>query len=329
MASRRKIVALSLTVSLASLLGLYAYASSVSPRDVKIGEIGQDDIGAFVRFQAHVRSVATVGSGGVRIELLDYLDLSSISAYIPRNVLLSLSFREGLRPGAIVELAGEVQEFNGEVEVSVSDGGMVRLLQKAEDNRLGLGTLARNADTFSGMSVVIGGSIGSLDSLVDWGKFLAVAGPDRMWVDYGGGGNLGGKIDIFGQVLFNEGRDRYDIRVAGGNDSISPHGRAPPSGYREVTLDVLAGDPASWEGESVAVMGVDALAGEIIGTSFSLSDVDEGEQFSISCMIFGWDWSTDGRGIVEGTVAEFEGIWGYYPAKAQWQVTSDLFTLQV
>ena len=328
MASRRKIVALSLTVSLVGLLGIYVYAWSVSPRDARISDIGQDDIGAFMRIRAHIRSVVTVGSGGIRIDLLDYADRSSISGYIPEKVFMSLGFRDSLRPGAFIEIAGEIQEFKGEVEISASDGRMVRLLEMAAENRLGLGVLARNPGTFSGMSVAIRGSIESLESIVDWSKLLAVAGPDKMWVDYGGGGNFGGKIDIFGAVLFNEGRKRYEIRVAGGNDSISPHGRAPPSGYQEVTLGVLAGNPTPWEGRFVAVIGVTALAGEVIGTSFSLSDFEEDDYYTISCMLFGWDWSTDGRGISNGTVAEFGGIWGYYATKAQWQVTSDVFTIR-
>jgi len=87
--------------------------------------------------------------------------------------------------------------------------------------------------------------------------------------------------------------------------------------------------PDAWEGRHVAVLGVETLAGEIIGTSFTLADATGGERYFISCMIFGWDWSTDKRGMAGGMAAEFLGTWGYYSREARWQATSDEFTLQL
>ena len=116
------------------MTGLFVYSCSVSPRDARIGELGQDDIGAFVRIRGHVRSVTTVGSGGVRVDMLDYADYSSISAYLSAKVFHSLDYSANIKPGAFLELAGEVEVFNGRVEVSVQKGESVKLLARVDDN---------------------------------------------------------------------------------------------------------------------------------------------------------------------------------------------------
>jgi DNA/RNA endonuclease YhcR with UshA esterase domain len=325
----RKILALSLAAGMLSTLVLYAYAWTVNPMTVGIGEIGSDDVGSFVRTQGHVRKIAAVGGGGFQIELVDYSDFAAITVFLPGKVARSIQFMEKIVPGAKLRVAGEVQEFGGEVEIAVSDATIVQLLAGAEENRLGLDTLASNPETFDGMQVLVGGEIAEIASAVDWDKMLIHSDGDSFWVDDAERNGARGNVDVFGLLLYNEERRRFEIKVAGQSDAIAPHPSDVPESYAIVTIRELAATPDAWEGRYVAVLGVETMAGEIIGTSFTLADAAGGERYYISCMIFGWGWSTDKRGMAGGVAAEFLGTWGYYSREAQWQVTSGEFTLRL
>jgi hypothetical protein len=325
----RKLLALSLAASMLSILALYAYAWTVNPRTVSIGEIGSDDVGSFVRTQGHVRKIASVGGGGFQIELVDYSDFAAMTVFIPGKIARAIEFMERIVPGAKLRVAGEVQEFGGEVEIAVSDASMVQLLAGAEENRLGLETLASNPETFDGMQVLVGGEVTEIASMVDWDDILIHSGGDSFWVDDTERNGARGNVDVFGLLLYNEERRRFEIKVAGSLDAIAPHPSDVPESYSIITIHELAATPDNWEGRQIAVLGVETMAGEIIGTSFTLADAAGGERYYISCMIFGWDWSTDKRGTAAGVAAEFFGTWGYYSREAQWQVTSGEFTLRL
>ena len=323
----RKLLALSLAAGMLGTLGLYGYSWTVNPRIVRIGDIGSDDVGSFVQIQGHVRKVATVKGGGFQIELVDYSDFAAMTVFLSGRIASSIDFMADIVPGSKLRVAGEVQEFGGEVEVAVSDASTVQLLAGAQENRLDLDTLASNAEVFEGMEVLIAGVVDGISSVVDWDKMMIHSGGDSFWVDNAARDGARGSVDVFGLLLYNEERGRFEIKVAGGNDTVAPHPSPVPESYTVVAIDELAATPSAWEGRYVAVLGVDTIAGEIIGTSFTLADAVEGERYYISCMIFGWDWSTDKRGVAGGAVADFVGTWGYYVREAQWQVTSDEFTL--
>jgi len=328
MMDRRSVLARCLAVSVACTLALYAYSWSVSPRTLPISEIGNDDVGAMVRTEGHVRSVESLSSGGVKLELIDYSDFASIPVYIPSRTLAAIRFSSSIVPGAFLRVAGEVQEFRGEVEVAVSDASTVQLLSPAHDNVVGLGTLALNPDTFSGMQVLARGEIGDIVPLVDRSKIMIASGGDSLWVEFSGSGIPRGKVDVFGKVSLDERRDRFEIMAVGSSDGILPHPSPVPASHSVVSLASLAVDPAALEGKLVAVLNVTALAGEVIGTSFSLSDFVDGGEYAVSCMAFDWNWQTDSRGITDGMIVGFLGVWWYYEARAQWQVTSDGFNLR-
>ena len=318
---------ISLAICASSLLCLYAYSCAVNPRDVKISDVGADDVGALVRIQGHVRSARTIGASGVKIDLLDVKDFATIPVYLPAKVVKSVTFLEEIVPGSRVSVAGEVQEFNGQVEVSVADASMIILLAGARENSLPLGTLAANSATFDGMTVTVRGEIGDLADVADYDKVMIHGGGESFWVDDAGRHRLSGKVDVLGKILYDEGRSRFEIKVAGGSDTIGPHPVAVPESYTVVTLQALAGAAQDWDGRLVAVLGVEMIAGEAIGTSFTLSDVTDEGFNRISCIVFGWLWSADDRGIVNDIVVGFSGTWGYYEREARWQISSDDFTL--
>lgn len=325
---RRRTLVFSLALSVACTLGLYVYAWSINPRVLPISNIGYDDVGAMIRTEGHARSVESLGSGSLKIDLIDYGDFAAIPVFISGAAVASIPFVNEIIPGALIRVAGEVQEFRGMTEIAVSDGTKVELLSPASSNRLDLSTIALNPGTFSGMEVLVRGEVVDIVAIVDRDKVMISSGGERFWVDYPGTGVPKGEADVFGKVVYDEGRRRFEIKVAGESDGVLPHPSPVPANYSVVPLATLTADPEIWAGKLVAVIGAAALAGEPIGTSFSLADFTDQGRYSLSCMIFGWDWSTDRHGVDEGRVMEFLGIWGYYGEKAQWQVTSDEFSLR-
>ncbi len=326
---RKKTLIVSLTLCIFCTLALYAYSWTVSPREISIGEIGQDDIGAFVRTQGFVKSVFGLYSGGSRIELLDPSDYSTISVFVSKEVVSAVQFMQELVPGSKIWVAGEVQEFYGNVEVMVKDEAMIGLISTATENRMDLGTLARNPDVFQGMLVVVRGDVTDIVVIIDWDKVRINSGGYSMWVEYDGKDKPIGRVDVYGKLMFNEDRDRFEIKVAGGSDAILPHPSNVPDNYSSTSIVTITEDPELWLGQLVALLDVTAMTGEVIGTTLDISEVVDGERYMVSCMIFGWDWSNDDRGIETMDTLEFTGTWDYYVARAQWQITSDSITLQL
>ncbi len=325
---RKKTLIVSLTLCIFCTLALYAYSWTVSPREISIGEIGQDDIGAFIRTQGFVRSVSSLYGGGSRIELLDSSDYSTISVFVSKEVVSAVQFMQELMPGSKIWVVGEIQEFHGKVEVMVKDEAMIGLISTANENRIDLGTLARNPAIFQEMQVVVRGDMMDIVVVVDWDKVRIASGGYSVWVEYEGKDKPIGKVDVFGKLMFNEGRDRFEMKVAGGSDGIKPHPSNVPDNYSSTTIAAITEDPESWLGQLVALLDVTAMTGEVIGTTFTLSEVVGGERYMATCMVFGWDWSNDNRGIEIMHAFVFTGVWDYYVARAQWQITTDDFTLQ-
>jgi hypothetical protein len=326
MLDRRKVLALALALAFVGLLGLYAYASTITPRVLAIGAIGGDDVGVLVETRGHVRSARTGSGGSVTYDIVDLADFAAIEVFVPARIHEGIENRP-LVPGTEVRVRGEVAEFAGRLEIVVARSGDLQVLTPPGEEEVSVEFLARNAPVLAGMTFRTVGHVDDLRVIADPRRVLLRDGDAEVYAFVEEPVAVAASVDVYGRFLYNEERGRWEIKVAAPADALVASPSDPPPGYVEVTLSALLADPAAYADVPVAVRGVAAEAGELIGTAFVLWDVGTLDVFSLRGIVFGWDWASDPRGVAEGDVAAFVGTLAYYEAEAAWQLTAETVTL--
>lgn len=228
---RRRIVLLLVVLSLTGLAGLYFYSLQGGPAEVRVRDLVGTPVGSLVRTTGLLREPDPTSTGALTFILVGPEGAGDVKVFVVRSVYSSMPNPEDLLPGALVRVAGELQEFRGEKEVAVTRASDLVVLQRAGQNLVPLDYLAQAPWAFRGMTILVRGRIGG--------------------------------------------------------------------------LDVLRGDSG------------------VVGTGFYLSDGG----YSINGVIFGWNWLGDPRGIRNGATVLFTGEVSYHARRSQWQLTSDVFSL--
>lgn len=165
---RRIVLVIATVTSFAGVLGLYFYSCSIDAITLRIGDIGVGDVGTIVRTKGYVVDHRITSNGDLILTLADYEDSSTITAYIPENVYSSIEDKNAILPGASVEVVGEVQEYQGEMEIVVNSSDGVRILQHPNDSNLTIEILAQNPELFEGTEVSVYGQIQNIATSFKW-----------------------------------------------------------------------------------------------------------------------------------------------------------------
>lgn len=156
-------------LSFVGVLGLYFYSCSVQPIQIQIGDVGFGDIGSVVKTRGHIMELYQTSAGDVILEMADLDDGASITVYIPESVFSNLGNSE-LIPGAEIEVTGEVQEYQGEMELVVDSEDDIRIVQSPDDAELTIEMLAENPKLFLDRDVSVPGQILNIKSERMWEK---------------------------------------------------------------------------------------------------------------------------------------------------------------
>jgi len=329
MLERKKLLVVAVLISFLGIIFLYAYALSIHPKRLPIGEIGSDDVGSSVQTKGLIKQYQAHSYGGLTLLLIDYNDYATIKLFLSREAYDGLDFKQRIVPGAEVEVSGEVQEFGGDLEIFISSPLAIKILKDAKENELSIETLAKNPVPFQGIYLKTYGMIYGLSVIIDEKRINVSDGSHSLWAFAEKEVSVGGPVDVYGRLLYNEIRERWEIKIAETYDNITTSPSLTPPGYAEKTLEDILSQPETSEGQLIAIKNVSATKGELIGTSFSLSDMGEMEMYSINCLIFGWNWDSDKKGVLSGSSVSFYGRFDYYEPKAQWQITSENFTIEI
>lgn len=100
-------------------MGLYLYAQSLGPLSLPIGDLTEEYVGRRVETVGRVQEVSS-GEAGVRLILVDPLDLSEIAVFASSEVFNGVDGREDIAPAAEVQVRGELQLYRGELEILVT-----------------------------------------------------------------------------------------------------------------------------------------------------------------------------------------------------------------
>jgi len=135
----------------------------------------------------------------------------------------------------------------------------------------------------------------------------------------------GAEVSVTGEVQTYKGALEIAVRAASGIELLKE------ASENVVGIELLTRNPVYFDGMTVRVQGriydipTFYTSNSTALTRFTL--VSEGSNYRVLAVVFGWDWSSDARGIEEGMNVAYEGVWGYYDVEARWQISSDTFTL--
>lgn len=135
----------------------------------------------------------------------------------------------------------------------------------------------------------------------------------------------GAEVSVTGEVQTYKGVLEIAVRSASGIELLKD------ASENIVHVELLSKNPTYFDGMTVKVQGriydVQAFrtSNSTMLTRFTL--VSEESNYRVLAVVFGWDWSSDPRGIGDGMIVTFEGVWGYYDVEARWQISSSTFTL--
>jgi hypothetical protein len=135
-------------------MGLFVYSLSLEPVEMEIGDLSTDDVGSFVSVKGMVASVRQTSGGGLSLILTDGRDC--VHVYVPEQ---RSSVEDRLLPGSLVSVKGEVQIYDGELEIYVSSPADIRIEDESAGDSIPPGVLAEMPETFEGETLRVHGSI--------------------------------------------------------------------------------------------------------------------------------------------------------------------------
>lgn len=159
MIEKPRILLLVIIISIAGVIGLYAYAVSIESKSMSIADLDSGDLGSIVEVEAHIKDVQSWSSGDLDLVLTDYGAGKTLNAKIDADAAGNLENPEKLVPGAKIRISGLVEDYNGELQIHVMSSEGVTVLETAKDNVLSLAVILDRPDIFSGISVVVRGKV--------------------------------------------------------------------------------------------------------------------------------------------------------------------------
>jgi len=305
-ASRERVLAASIVIAILSLAVLFLHSRSITPREVRLGDIGGDDLGLPVRVRAHVHRVDTTDEGNAAITLLDYEDFAALRVIARPHAIRDAT---QVAPGALVSVVGSVFGSQGALQVFSEDVDGVTVLAPPSTNLLPLEFVARNAVRIEGHRIVVRASVTEVRTLVDSRHALLRQGIDVVWA-YDPSGWMGGTAGVTGR-LYVTSRGRCELFTGQETDAT------------EATVAVLAACPPDLVGRPVFVRDVIVEPGETIGTAVMLKDLGDGADYRMAAFVRGWDWRTESAWMSVGRLVTFEGTVEYQVTEARWRIVTD------
>jgi len=157
MIENRKLLIAVTVLALAGVLGLFAYSATLEPLSLEIGEIGDQHAGAIVSTRGTVTQARPVAGGAVSITLCDFNTSSSICAFFSPDAGEPLP--DGVIPGAMVKVRGEVRLYQEVPEIYVTKASDISLVSAANCTEYSLDTIMESIQLFDGMNVTTSGRI--------------------------------------------------------------------------------------------------------------------------------------------------------------------------
>jgi DNA/RNA endonuclease YhcR with UshA esterase domain len=165
MIEKPKLLALVIIITLAGIIGIYAYAVLIEAKTISIADLGPKHIGSLVEVEGHIKEVDAWPDGDLGFILVDYGSGKSVDVNVDSEAVSSIPNQEKFIPGAKIRVAGLVEEYNGNLLISVRSSEGIKLLKTATSNEVPLETILERPEVFEGILVVVRGTVWEIEKI--------------------------------------------------------------------------------------------------------------------------------------------------------------------
>jgi DNA/RNA endonuclease YhcR with UshA esterase domain len=174
MIDHRKLLILVIAVSLAGVLSLFLYSTTIEPISASIEEIDEGLIGNIVKTRGMITYARTLSDNSLSIKLSNVTSEASITVYIPNDVYGSWT-GGNLTPGTHVEVLGEVELYGETLEISVSSVEDITVESTSEINTLELWQILESLEVLDNMNLTTSGTIFDLVVIESSGEVIGTS----------------------------------------------------------------------------------------------------------------------------------------------------------
>ncbi|MFO7792660.1 MAG: hypothetical protein R6W73_06745 [Candidatus Saliniplasma sp.] len=166
MIDEKKLLTISVIISLIGTSFLFLYSASQDAEKIEISEIDENLVGAHVETRGFISNLITLEDSYI-MELKEDKGNSSVTALVEKRVLSYVSDLEEVRTGTEITARGEVDMYEEDISIIVSRAGDFRIENAAYSSFTSPGELLDNPEWHEGMNHKIRGEILSLQIIAD------------------------------------------------------------------------------------------------------------------------------------------------------------------
>jgi len=163
MLDKQKILTIAVIFSIIGISTLYIFSAQSSTRKMDISEINEELLGSRVRTEGVISEISWFGYM-VLFEIKEKGEEESLTIVCDREIIDTDEKRREMVTGAEVMVEGELEEYEGEMNLRIDSIGELSIVNKAVSSFTPLSELLENPEWYEGMKVKVRGEILEVDN---------------------------------------------------------------------------------------------------------------------------------------------------------------------
>ncbi len=158
MLDKQKILTFAVIFSIIGISTLYIFSAQTSTRKMSISEIDEELLGSRVRTEGFISDISWFRYM-VLFEIKQKGEEGSLSVVCDRDIVDMDEKRNKMNPGAEVMVEGELEEYEGEMNLRIDSMGELTIKERAVSSFTPLSELLENPEWYEGMNIKVRGEI--------------------------------------------------------------------------------------------------------------------------------------------------------------------------
>ena len=174
MIDHHRLLAITVALSLLGVLALFLYSTTIEPVSLGIDEVEAGHVGTVVRTNGTIHYTRVLSDGSLSIGLRDEDTGADIKVYVLSDAFASWEGGD-LTPGTEIEVCGEVEIYQGDLEISVTSSEDMRVLSEAQSLTLELWQVLGSVDVLENMNLTTNGTVYDIAVIRSGGELVGTA----------------------------------------------------------------------------------------------------------------------------------------------------------
>jgi DNA/RNA endonuclease YhcR with UshA esterase domain len=165
MIEKPKLLMIVILITFTGILGIYGYAVSIEAKTIPIADLGSQHIGSMVEVEGYIKDIDTWEGGDLEIVLVDYTSGKTIDVNVDSEATENMESQDKMTPGAKVRVNGLVEDYKGELLLSVRSSEGIKILQAAPGDIQSLKIILDRPEVFEGILVSVKGQVWEIEEI--------------------------------------------------------------------------------------------------------------------------------------------------------------------